>query len=69
MLGIVGQGYVLLDGEYSNIGILGMTGKVTWKNDVESFENVFGGTDTGTPQQGKHFVGVSLSASFRLGIK
>lgn len=68
MLGIVGQGYILLDGEYSNIGILGMTRKVAWKNDMKSFENVFGGTDTG-PQQGKHFVGVSLSASFRLGIK
>lgn len=46
-----------------------MTGKVAWKNDMESFENVFGGTDTGTPQPGKHSVGVSLSASFRLGIK
>lgn len=69
MMWIAGQGYILLDGEYSNIGILGMTEKVAWKNDMKSFGNVFCGTDTWTPQQGKHFVGVSLSASFRLGIK
>lgn len=42
----VGQGCILLDGEHSNMGTLGMTEKVAWKNDMKSLENVFCGTDT-----------------------